>query len=153
MKKLFSHQDFIKIDRFIEENCSILIPKLSRALQKMYPEAVSELKKSLSVRVSNLKYAQSIDTIYKESGIEGVLKLLIQIYSSTSFPNNYNLAKAYSELGDKEMAINYLEKAFIMHDPSVIHILNNPSFIDLYSEPGFKAIVKKLGLSVYMKVK
>jgi hypothetical protein len=55
------------------------------------------------------------------------------------------------QVGKKEAALDWLEKAFKASLPDLPFINSNPDFDSLRSEPRFQAIIKKMGLSEYQK--
>ncbi len=61
------------------------------------------------------------------------------------FPS-YHLALIYVGLGEKEQALNLLEKAYEERYPWLIHLSVEPRLDPLRSEPRFKALVSRIGL-------
>lgn len=56
------------------------------------------------------------------------------------------IAGIYSVLGEKEKAVEWLEKAYEGRSPYIASIKDDFVFEDLRDEPGFRALVKKIGL-------
>jgi len=66
--------------------------------------------------------------------------------SQSHFVPPSHIAMVYSALGDKEQALEWLEKAYDIHDPKLI-MLKSPLFWkDVQNEPRFKDIKRRVGL-------
>jgi tetratricopeptide (TPR) repeat protein len=66
--------------------------------------------------------------------------------SKSHFVPPSHIAMVYSALGDKEQALEWLEKAYDIHDPKLI-MLKSPLFWkDVQNEPRFKDIKRRVGL-------
>jgi serine/threonine-protein kinase len=57
-----------------------------------------------------------------------------------------SLALGYARLGEKEKALQWLEKAFESHTRDLIYIKVEPSYDPLRAEPRFQALVERLRL-------
>jgi hypothetical protein len=55
------------------------------------------------------------------------------------------MAEAGARAGHREEAIKYLEQAFELRDPLLLHMQRNPNLDSLHSVP-YWAIVKKMGM-------
>ena len=85
---------------------------------------------------------------YAKVGKHDELKrLLTELLSKVD--NNHDLAiavaSAYSNLGDRENALDWLERAYKEHLASLVYISNNFAFENIDQEPRFKALLKKIG--------
>ena len=58
----------------------------------------------------------------------------------------YNAAFDYALLGEREQAIQHLQKSLEAHEPQIINLLNDPEFDSLKGDPRFQEIAKKVGL-------
>ena len=58
---------------------------------------------------------------------------------------------AYVSLGEKEKALDYLEKAYQFKSTNMIHIKTSPFFDELRNEPRFQTILKKLNFPEVVK--
>ena len=56
------------------------------------------------------------------------------------------LEHIYVILKDHERVLDYLEKAYQIRDPNMVHIGVDPPFEVLHPEPRFQALLKKVGL-------
>ena len=56
------------------------------------------------------------------------------------------MAKVEQEQDNREEALTYLEQAFELRDPLLVHMQRNPNLDSLHSEPAYWAIVKKMGM-------
>ncbi|HEX6879344.1 MAG TPA: hypothetical protein VF135_03195, partial [Terriglobales bacterium] len=56
------------------------------------------------------------------------------------------LAEAYLGLGDKESALNWLEKGYEQHSTSLSLLKVDPLYDPLRSDPRFQKLLQKMGL-------
>ena len=111
-------------------------------------KSVTALKKALSFFPEDDKYTNSIESIYKQSGMNGVLNMLIE-YRKEQTSGFINKAITYAKLGEKEKALEFLFKAYNNHLPGLPFRLREPEFKILYDEPEFRKLLKKMKLDPY----
>lgn len=56
-----------------------------------------------------------------------------------------NLASIYADLGDKEQALDWLERAYRMHSGGLVWVKVDPDFYSLHDQPRFQALLEKMG--------
>jgi serine/threonine protein kinase/tetratricopeptide (TPR) repeat protein len=126
-----------------------------RILEEVYArmgkqkEAVAEREKALSLSGSP-ELAASLEEDFTKSGYRGVLQNwlagLTEI-SKHSYVSPYSIAEAYMRIGDKEKAIDWLEKAFDEHDSGLVSLGVEPMFDSLRSDPRFQEILRRMKLT------
>jgi TolB-like protein/DNA-binding winged helix-turn-helix (wHTH) protein/Flp pilus assembly protein TadD len=117
-------------------------------LQKhMYGEAIAELQKAVQLSgggptcMANLARADAASG--KKSEAEKLLGDLKK-RSSPGYSHGSEIAVIYASLGDKEQAMNWLEKGYEERfNPGV---LLRPGFDPLRSEPRFQELTRRIGL-------
>jgi len=114
-------------------------------------KAVEEIKKALKMDLSTDVEAGRADTLYNNSGIDGVISWLIELELQDSIPDPIKLARLYLMLGQKEEALTCLEKGLEDKYKSISLIYNLLDFNILRSETRFQEMIKKLGLPEYAK--
>jgi serine/threonine-protein kinase len=60
--------------------------------------------------------------------------------------NAIDIAKIYAGLGEEEMALEWLEKSFDLHQAGMVRLKVDPSLDSLRSNPRFKVLLKKMKL-------
>jgi len=58
----------------------------------------------------------------------------------------WNIALFYADLGDKDEALDWLERAYDERLGFLIYLKVDPGFYPLHEEPRFQALLEKLGL-------
>jgi adenylate cyclase len=58
----------------------------------------------------------------------------------------FGIAVVYVGLGDKEKALDWLERALAAHNSNFAHLKCDPIFKTLRNEPRFLLLLKKVGL-------
>src|SRR6188768_1870547 len=61
----------------------------------------------------------------------------------------FNLAVIHGGLGDKERALEWLDKAYEERSPSLNLLKVSPAFIGVRREPRFVAMVRSLGMEAF----
>ncbi len=118
----------------------------------MNVEAKEQLKKIVSFDPS-LNSPEVIDSIYLESGTEGLIRWLIHWLQTNETPDfyynlnlNYRIAGLYAFIGDSEHAMEYLEKSFETGETKVPNMKFSPIFDLIRHDPRFEAMLKKMDL-------
>ena len=112
----------------------------------MYPEAIAETR--TSIELSNTGEGYLGLWLAKSGKRDEALKLLNQLTqeSAQDYVQSYNFALIYIGLGDKEQALNYLEKHMSSRAETANSYAVAPELDDLRSEPRFKAMLKRMNL-------
>jgi TolB-like protein len=136
-------REALKIDSTNSTALSALM--FSLHLTKRYDEALEPWKKNYYESYPSLVHA--FDQGYAKSGYRGALRLeadTLVSQSKTSFVSPNDLAFLYVCSGNKERALDYLERGFKLHQFYFI----NPIYDSLRNEPRFQALCRKLNLPV-----
>ncbi len=59
----------------------------------------------------------------------------------------YLLADAYRDLGERDRALEWLEKSYVERERSLAFLNTPPYWDDYRSEPRFQALLRRIGLS------
>jgi len=120
---------------------------LARALieKGMYGDAIAESQKarefapftSEPIAFGAFALAKAGRISEARSGLEELLKLSDQRYVPP-----YNIALVYLALGDRERALDYLDKAYVSKDVRMVFLNVEPKWRDLRSEPRFLELIK-----------
>jgi tetratricopeptide (TPR) repeat protein len=71
----------------------------------------------------------------------------LEAKSGKEYVSNTDFAMAYGAIGDREKAIEYLEKAFSERSSQLRLNMKEPHFDDIRSDPRFANFLKKLGIN------
>ena len=116
-------------------------------------KAIEELKKILLLDTLTAKNANTAKDVYSKSGMNVIFDWLIELQLKKPEPNPLMIAGWYANQNKKDAALNWLENAFEKRLSRIPRINNNPDFENLRLEPRFQALIKKMGLSEYQKLK
>jgi tetratricopeptide (TPR) repeat protein len=115
----------------------------------MYPEAFNEyLKADAIVGVPSQALAEH-RRAFAASGFNGYLgeELLAQTEESRRF-YPYGRAEVYARLGQKDLALEWLEKAYRSRKHDLAFLNVNPQLDSLRSDSRFQDLLRRIGLSV-----
>jgi serine/threonine protein kinase/tetratricopeptide (TPR) repeat protein len=82
----------------------------------------------------------------RNSGKNGYYRAVAKIFLRQSEPDPYVIAIAYSGLGDKDKAFEWLEKMFEAHEYAILLLKVDPYFDPLHSDPRFADLLRRMGL-------
>jgi Flp pilus assembly protein TadD len=118
-------------------------------LKKMFEEAEVEFQRSIDRSYGNPEYVAALGYAYAEAGkgdkAENSLEQL-NVLSKETIVSALDLAMIYAALGEREQALDYIEKGIEQEEENVGRINVNPAFDPLRSEPRFTEIVKRIRL-------
>lgn len=112
----------------------------------MYEEAFNEVKKYLNV-LDDKEAVKTLEFGYKESGYTGAMRHLadkLAERSQTAYVQPTRVADLYACAGEKERALEWLEKAYEQQAPSLTWINVEPLYDILRDDPRFLALVKQM---------
>ena len=71
------------------------------------------------------------------------------VRASTSYVPSFSLAVLHAALGETGLALDGLERAFVVRDPQLVLLKDDPRWSGLRGEPRFAALMKRLKLDRY----
>jgi len=118
-------------------------------LKGMNQEAIPELEKAVALSGGGPRATAELALAHAQSGNKKqALKLLddLKQRSKQRYVSPFNLALIYGAVGDKNQALEWLEKAHEQRSPSLILLNLSPAFKGLRAEPRFIELVHSVGL-------
>jgi tetratricopeptide (TPR) repeat protein len=114
----------------------------------MYAEAISEFQKAESLLGARPLDSGSLGHAYAIAGKGAEARRILKKVSERSpqvyFPA-HDIALMYVGLGEKDLAFDWLEKAFQERSPWLIHLQVDPRFDPVRSDPRFTQLVRRTG--------
>jgi len=114
-----------------------------------FSEALKEYQKACELSGDSVQDRAHQAYAFAISGHRSeAIKTLEQLnrLSKQKYVSQYLIAEIYAGLGEKDQALEWLEKACDEHATSVIFLKVEPSFNDLRSDPRFQEMVRRIGL-------
>jgi TolB-like protein/Tfp pilus assembly protein PilF len=114
----------------------------------MYPEAIAETRTAMGLREGSSAKGYMGLWLAKSGKGDEALKVLNEIKheSARTYVQSYTFALIYIGLGDKEEALNYLEKHLSSRAETASTYATAPELDELRSEPRFKAMLRRMNL-------
>src|SRR5947209_11959740 len=113
-------------------------------------EAIAEFQKSFEPDKNSLNALSGLGYAYAVAGQKKQAEQVIEQLNDLArqhYVSPYHLAVIYAGLGEREKALNNLEKAAEERFYWIVFIKVEPIFESLRSEPRFLALVRRVGLS------
>jgi TolB-like protein/DNA-binding winged helix-turn-helix (wHTH) protein/Flp pilus assembly protein TadD len=115
----------------------------------MYAEAIASAQRAtefspaqtVSIAFEGYALARSGQRAKAQANLDKLLKL-----STERFVPATHIAIVYCGLGDKEKALEWLEKGFEQRDPKMTFLKVEPKWANLRSEPRFTELIRRLNL-------
>ena len=116
--------------------------------RSMFDDSVEEYLKSASLSGASIEVIASRREAYKTSGISGFLQEWLKQEKQSKKPRSQQLAELYGRLGEKELALKWLEQAVEEHSIALLTSppSMDPDFDDLHTDPRFTALMRRIGL-------
>jgi TolB-like protein/Tfp pilus assembly protein PilF len=117
-------------------------------LKGMYPEAIAETRRAIELDPDSWSKGYLALWLARSGGTDEAKKLLDEIKreSTQRYVQSFVFALAHMGLGEKEQALDWLEKEVAERGPNTRYYSTAPELDDLRSEPRFKAMLKQLNL-------
>jgi Flp pilus assembly protein TadD len=112
----------------------------------MHSEAVAEAKKAAELSGNSQSHAYRAYALAKWGKLSEarvVLNELLKSSTETDVPP-YNIALAYNTVGERQRALDYLEKGFSERDVRMVFLKVEPQWDSLRSEPRFLELIKRM---------
>jgi TolB-like protein len=117
-------------------------------MKGMYEEAFAEWKAMWNIPLyGNRDIAEALDRGYAEAGFTGAMRHAAEAWAKVVYERGepWYLALAYVMAGDKERALEWLEKGFELHDANMAY-LGFPGFNGLRPDPRFRDLLRRMKL-------
>ncbi len=111
--------------------------------QKNYAKAIDELQKAVQLEGTS-ELADMFGKAYAASGWTGVLRKEAEVYQTAKYYSSVAVAESYADLGEKDKAFIWLNKAVDEHAPMFIN--SDTDFDGLHNDPRYAAILQRMGL-------
>jgi Flp pilus assembly protein TadD len=114
----------------------------------MYEQARTEFQKAQQLSPGNSTIMESIAEIDALTGrkneADRALDHLTQL-SKTEFVSPYAIAELSLVLGERDQALEWMEKAYQQRDNNLIYVNSDPSWATIRSDPRFQVLVARIG--------
>jgi adenylate cyclase len=115
----------------------------------MYAEALSEFQTASKLRVEPVVSASNLAVFYALSGNKSEAQRILDEVKQMPEPSDERplmIARAYTALGEKDQAFEWLERAYQERAFSVFFLKVDPEFDRLRSDPRFADLMRRVGL-------
>jgi serine/threonine protein kinase/Tol biopolymer transport system component/tetratricopeptide (TPR) repeat protein len=125
---------------------------LARAYERkgMLLEAITEIQKARDVYGQSQIASGLLGHAHAMAGQRNEALKIVEELSEQSKREHvwpYNIAVIYVGLGERDEALQWLEKAYLEHSDDLIYLKVDPIFDPLRSDPRFKDLLRRVGLA------
>lgn len=126
-----------------------MLMALIRSEQGRVSEALAEAEKCAELSKRSSRALGVLGDVYAKSGkrieAEAVARELKDLYAMRK-ANGYDIARVYLSLGNKDQALEWLEKDFQSRNATMPNFLTMPPFDLLHDDPRFNDLIRRIGL-------
>jgi len=110
-------------------------------------EAINQLHLMWQSDTATIKYVEASKIVFDSAGINGLFRWVTDIETEIHPTNAYRIAESYAMIGEKQLALMWLEKAYELQLNTLPQINNHLNFEAFRSEPRFQALLEKMNLA------
>jgi TolB-like protein/DNA-binding winged helix-turn-helix (wHTH) protein/tetratricopeptide (TPR) repeat protein len=116
------------------------------ATKGMQKEYIDELQRTASL-FGFPKFAKQIARAYATAGYQAALRAWAEGLDENGVNRPLMVAETYVRLGDKDLALQWLERGYSEHDDDMVFLNSEAVWHPLRSDPRFKDLLRRVGLS------
>jgi DNA-binding winged helix-turn-helix (wHTH) protein/TolB-like protein/Tfp pilus assembly protein PilF len=119
-------------------------------LKGMDAEAIEELLRAKTITGTKPEIVNALRRAYDTSGMRGYWQKELELANEQLKQGQVNaqrMARIYTELGEKDRAVEWLEKCYEERNSLLIFLRANPVFQSLHSHPKFVDLLRRIGLA------
>jgi serine/threonine-protein kinase len=112
-----------------------------------YQEALESLRRYVSLEPGALPRKAELANAYGRAGKKKEAEEILAEFRARqgeTYISPYDWAMLYTGLGEKKLALDWLEKAYDERSGRIVNLAVHPQFASLRSEPRFQALVEKV---------
>jgi Flp pilus assembly protein TadD len=123
---------------------------LALVQEARFEEAITELKKAVTFSGGSPVMKAALGHAYAVSGRRGeAMNVLteLQMLTKRSYISASEIAAIYAGLGERDRAMDWLEKAAEDRAFHLVYLKVRPEFAPLRSDPRFEGLLRRIGLA------
>lgn len=119
--------------------------------KRKYSQSIEEYKvgSQLSGDRNDFEYAFAMEQGFRSAGWKGALRKGIEVsvaQHKTGYSSSYTIATMHAQLGEKDLAFQWLDTALQEHDQGLMGLTTDYTLDPIRSDPRFAELVRKVGL-------
>ena len=122
--------------------------------EELHKEAFEAIKAMMVATYQDPRIEAALEEGYAQGGYAEAMKcgaesLVARLPEAFSLPND--IGNFYVAAGEKDKAVEWLEKGFEVHDPVSPYLSCFPLYDDIRSDPRIQAVLRRMGLPTHDK--
>jgi TolB-like protein/Flp pilus assembly protein TadD len=116
-----------------------------RIQEKKYSQAIEVLRKAVQLAPDSVTFRADLATALGMNGErDEAMSILQQLLDGSEYVPPTDIAAIYIGLGDKENALNWLERAYEIRSDTITYIKTEPRFDSLRNEVRFQKLIDEI---------
>jgi tetratricopeptide (TPR) repeat protein len=120
---------------------------LVRLQQNMLDESIRAMSQAVTHSGGSTEALIGLAQACAAAGDKLAMEKLLEEFASPGhrYVSPYNIARAYGGIGDKQHALEWLERAYQEHNPDLIELTREPAFDAVRSDAQFRNLGGRIG--------
>ena len=117
-------------------------------LQKnLASEAIDAMRQAVTHSGGSTEALAALAQAYAVAGDTPAMERIVKELGDSGhrYVSPYNVARVYGAIGDKQRALEWLERAYQEHNPDLIELTREPSFESLRTNAKFRELLQRIG--------
>jgi TolB-like protein/Tfp pilus assembly protein PilF len=122
--------------------------------KKMYDLALDEFRQTVSLAPGDMSRKAELGAAYARAGKSEQAKEILKEFQrapNSQYISSYAWAMLYAGLGNKEVTISWLEKAFAERNARMANLAVHPQFVFLRGEPAYEKLLQRMNVPVSLR--
>jgi tetratricopeptide (TPR) repeat protein len=115
-------------------------------------QAIELLEKSLAVPRPDMLGLMFLGQLYVDAGKPAQARKVLKIMMGNRTAGHSMIAEVYARLGEKDRAVEWLEKGFAEREPYMVWLNLSPDSHPLWGDPRFQDILRRMNLPCVNRV-
>ena len=112
-------------------------------LQGRYEEALEEER---SLYPPDSGYLKAVEQGFEDGGPRGADRAAGDYLASRSSPSPILVARTYAAAGEVDLAFEWLDRAYAVREPQLLHVVAYPQFDAIRSDPRYEELLRRIGI-------
>jgi len=117
--------------------------------KSMFDAAAAEYLQAKALNGESQDTIAALQSAYATSGMQGFWQKELELAlekAKRGYFSSFTIARFYARLGERDRALEWMEKAYREHSPGLLYMLHDPDLDELHSDPRFLDLLRRTGL-------
>jgi TolB-like protein/Tfp pilus assembly protein PilF len=115
--------------------------------KKLLNEAIEAMRQAVRHSGGSTEALAGLAQAHAVAGDTAATEKIVEELGASGhrYVSPYNVARVYGAMGDKQRALDWLERAYQEHNPDLIELTREPSFASVRTDAKFRELAERIG--------